>query len=142
MLCVRAARRWKWRRGGSAGGVLRAGGTRGHARVPAAQRPNSDGDDDGSSSSGAGADWGRRLAAPCVLRPAAWSTAWASTAWACTARHDTARPPLDVHVPCGQVLSVKWVPRYKYLGAHLQLDLDATATLDKRMALLDHSITA
>ncbi len=31
-------------------------------------------------------------------------------------------PPLDVHVPGGQVLSVKWVPRYKYLGASLQLE--------------------
>lgn len=48
--------------------------------------------------------------------------------------------PLTYTTSDGQHLSIKWVHAYKYLGAQLQLDLDAGATLQKRLSLLDATI--
>lgn len=49
-------------------------------------------------------------------------------------------PPLTVTTSDGQRLNIRWVREYKYLGAHLQLDLDPTVTLQKRIMLLDATV--
>lgn len=48
--------------------------------------------------------------------------------------------PLEHTTADGQHLRIKWVPEYRYLGAQLRLDLDACASLQKRIAMLDATI--